>query len=93
MSWSKITRKFSKSFTENKLFYGKLNNNKLSNLSGQYWKKYIEFITITTQNIFFTLRKINNRNKLNNNVIVAQVELSLQLDSLVLYERSIFFQC
>ena len=51
---------------------------------------------ITNQNnrtkYFFNLRKIDNRNKWKNQVIVARVKLSVELDVLVIREQPIFIQ-
>ena len=47
---------------------------------------------ITAQNIFFNLRKINNRNKWKNYVILTRVKLSVELDVLVIREQPIFLQ-
>ena len=45
-----------------------------------------------TKYIFFNLRKIDNRNKWKNYVIVARVKLSVELDVLVIREQPIFIQ-
>ena len=45
-----------------------------------------------TKYIFFNLRKIDNRNKCKNYVIVTLVKLSVELDILVIREQSIFMQ-
>ena len=42
--------------------------------------------------IFFNLRKIDNRNKWKNYVIVTRVKLSVELDVLVIREQPIFIQ-
>ena len=42
--------------------------------------------------IFFDLRKIDNRNKWKNYVIVTRVELSVELDVLVILKQPIFPQ-
>ena len=47
---------------------------------------------ITAQNVFFNLRIFDNHNILNNYVTVAQVELDLEIDALVICEQSIFIQ-
>ena len=39
---------------------------------------------ITTQNVFFNLRKIDNRNEWKNYVIVGEVKLNLELDAFVI---------
>ena len=45
-----------------------------------------------TKYIFFNLRKIDNRNKWKNYVIVTRVKLSVELDVLVIHEQPIFIQ-
>ena len=47
---------------------------------------------ITAQNIFFSLRKIDNRNKWNNYVIVTRVKLSLELNELAIRDQPLFIQ-
>ena len=42
-----------------------------------------------TKYIFFNLRKIDNRNKWKNYVIVTRVKLSVELNVLVIREQSI----
>ena len=46
--------------------------------------------TWTAQNVFFNPRKIYNRKKWKNYVIVAKVELNFELDAIVIREQSIF---
>ena len=49
--------------------------------------------SITALNIyFFYLRKIDNRNKWKNYVIVTRVKLRVELDVLVIREQTIFIQ-
>ena len=43
-------------------------------------------------NFFFNIRKIDNRNKWKNHVIVTRVKLSVELDILVIREQPIFMQ-
>ena len=47
---------------------------------------------ISGQNIFFNLRKIDNRNKWKNYVIATRVKLSVELYVLVMREQPIFIQ-
>ena len=47
---------------------------------------------MTGQIFFFNLRKIDNRNKWKNYVIVTRVKLSDELDVLVIREQPIFIQ-
>ena len=45
-----------------------------------------------TKYIFFNLRKMHNRNKWKNYVIVTRIKLSIELDVLVIREPPIFIQ-
>ena len=44
------------------------------------------------QNVFSNLRKIDNGNVWKNCVVIAEVQLNLELDTLVIGEQSIFIQ-
>ena len=47
---------------------------------------------ITAQNNYLNLRKIDNRNRLKNYVIVTGIKLSVELDVLVIRVQTIFMQ-
>ena len=95
MSYSKLSLiELSKQSTEHsdRGFYSKRQNLSTFLESPDFC---VPYISKTNQNnrtkIFvFILRKINNLNKWENNVIVAQVKFKLELDALAIREQSIF---
>ena len=70
--------------------YTNLIKHGLNNIYGYFFTAISN--RITAQNVFFKLRKIDNRNKWNNYVIVTRVKLSLELNELAIRDQPLFIQ-